>query len=513
MQKKSRILIILAAIVLLAAGAVFLLTQYVFADGKLYSRSSQELDLRGTGLTAESYRSLAEKLPDCRILWDVPFQGGTLPSDTRELTVTSLTDEDVAALSHLTELATVHGEGCADYAQLARLQEEHPEAAVLYRVNISGKDRDPDTTELTLTELTAQDAANLAYLPKLGSVSVSGCTDYALLQQLQAEHPEWNLRYTVALGGEEFDADAASVQVQGATAEELSQALTGLTELQDLYILNPKADHTQLQQLRTDYPGVEIRWAVELYGQTVTEDVVELDISGAQVASCEEVEQLVACLPKLEKLIMSDCGIDSETMAQFRERQRENYKVVWTVYLSDKCKARTDDIYFMPIQQGEYYLKDEHTEELKYCEDMICIDVGHHMIHNIDFVAYMPHLKYLILAHTGVRDVSPIVNCQELVYLEVDWSEIRDYTPIKELKALEDLNLTETYCDITPILEMTWLKNLWAPGRSYSVRQQLEEALPNTHLQLNKKAPAGEGWRDLPNYFAQRDILGMHYMK
>ena len=146
-------------------------------------------------------------------------------------------------------------------------------------------------------------------------------------------------------------------------------------------------------------------------------------------------------------------------------------------------------------------------------EDMICIDVGHHMIHNIDFVAYMPHLKYLILAHSGVRDLSPIVNCQELVYLEIDWSEVQSYEPLKELKALEDLNLAETYCDITPILEMTWLKNLWVPGRSYATRQLLIESLPNTHLQLNKTAPAGETWRDLPNYFAQRDVLGMHYMK
>ncbi len=210
---------------------------------------------------------------------------------------------------------------------------------------------------------------------------------------------------------------------------------------------------------------------------------------------------------------MSDCGIDNETMAAFRERQRENYKVVWTVYLSDKAKARTDDIYFMPIQQGEYYLLDQHTENLKYCEDMICIDVGHHAIHNIDFVSYMPNLKYLIIAHTEVQDVSPIVNCQELIYLEVDWSTIRDYTPITKLKKLEDLNLNQTWCDLTPITEMTWLKNLWIPGRGYRWGQMLTEALPNTRVQYQKGNAPGEGWRNLQNYYDMRDILGMEYMK
>ena len=41
------------------------------------------------------------------------------------------------------------------------------------------------------------------------------------------------------------------------------------------------------------------------------------------------VESLANLLPNLQKLIMSDCGIDNETMADFRERARDRYKVVW----------------------------------------------------------------------------------------------------------------------------------------------------------------------------------------
>lgn len=517
MVKANRKLVILiavlAAILILALAVLWTVIHYVYICGSLYPRDTKELDLRGTEISLEEFADISRKLPGCDILWDIPFQDGTLESTETKIVVTKLTEEDVRALDYLTKVETVHGENCKDYIQLAELQKRHPDCKVLYSVLISGESFDQDTETVRLTALTEADAELLSYLPKLSKVEISGCEDYALLQRLQQERPEWNLSYTVKIGGEEFRWDAASVEAEAATYEELTAGIPGLPQLKDLALVNPDADAAQLLSLRKEYPGIAIRWKVDLYGQMVTEDVTELDISGIQVASCEEVEKKVACLPNLEKLIMSDCGIDNETMAQFRERQRGNYKVVWTVYLSSKCKARTDETYFMPIQQGEYYLQDKHTANLKYCEDMVCIDVGHHKIHNIDFVAYMPHLKYLILAHTEVQDVSPIVNCQELVYLEVDWSTIKDYTPIAELKSLEDLNLNQTYCDITPILKMTWLKNLWAPGRSYDVQQLLIEALPNTHLQLQEGNAAGEGWRNLPNYYAMRDYLGMHYMK
>lgn len=517
-MKKKRcmrwVVIIGAAVLLvLVLVTVWVFTHYVFAAGSFHSLKAETLDLRGGDVSVEDYLKISEKMSGCDIIWDVPFQGGTVSSKETEITVTELSDEDVLALDYLSMLETVHGEKCTDYAQLVELQLRHPQCKVLYYVPFSAQKYDQDTKELTLSKLTEEEAVLLSYLPQLRKVSVSGCEDYAMLQQLQQEHPEWNLTYTVNIGGTEFPGDSVSVSVYGATYEELSMGLPGLPALNSVQLTNPDADAAQLQDLREAYPNLSIQWEVEIGGQTVTEDVTELDISGMEVESCEEVERLVACLPNLEKLIMSDCGIDNEEMAQFRERQRDNYKVVWTVYLSDKAKVRTDETYFMPIQQGEYYLLDKHTPDLKYCEDMVCIDVGHHKIHNIDFVSYMPHLKYLILAHTEVQDLSPIVNCKELIYLEIDWSTVRDYSPLVELTALEDLNLNKTYCDITPILQMTWLKNLWAPGRSYSVQQQLIEALPDTHLQLTDKNPAGQGWRNLPNYYAMRDYLGMYYME
>lgn len=512
-KRKLGITLSCSIAVIAVAAIVLMLTLIIFVDGHFYPKSATALDLREQPLTAQSFDRITQALPDCYVLWNIPFQGGYLVSSETDLTVTTLTEEDVAALDYATALKTVDGTACTDYAQLAHLQQRHPNAKVLYTMTVSGQECDQDTRQLKLEGLTQEDAQKLPCLLKLDSLSITGCTDYALLTELQQAHPEWNLDYTVALGQEEFPWDSKDVRAVGAEYNQIVSALEIMPALENLNLVNPASQGGELVALRESYPQVNITWQVEIYGLTVNDDITELDLSGIQVESCEEVEALVACLPNLEKLIMSDCGIDSPTMAAFRERQRENYKVVWTVYLGKKCVVRTDETYFMPIKQGEYYFLDQYSEELKYCEDMVCIDLGHHKIHNIDFVAYMPHLKYLIIAHTEVQDVSPIVNCQELVYLEVDWSTIRSYEPIAQLKNLEDLNLNETFCNITPILSMTWLKNLWAPGRSYSIQQQLIEALPDTHLQLSNQNPPGEGWRNLPNYYAMRDYLGMYYMK
>lgn len=511
-KRKLGITLVCAIALVVAVSIALMLTLFTFVDGHFYPKNAPALDLREQVLTAEAFEEISAAMPDCYILWNIPFQGGYLVSSETDLTLTSLTEADVDTLNYATALKTVDGTGCTDYALLAQLQQRHPGAKVCYNMTISGQECDQDTRELKLKGLNQEDAKKLSCLLNLEALEITGCTDYALLNELQQAHPEWNLRYTVALGQEEFFWDSKDVQVTGAEYDQIASALAVMPALENLNLINPVSQGADLVSLRESYPDVTITWQVEIYGQTVTDDITELDLSGIAVDSCEEVEALVACLPNLEKLIMSDCGIDSPTMAAFRERQRENYKVVWTVYLGKKCVVRTDDTYFMPIKQGEYYFLDQYSEELKYCEDMVCLDLGHHKIHNIDFVAYMPHLKYLIIAHTEVQDVSPIVNCQELVYLEVDWSTIRSYEPIAQLKSLEDLNLNETFCDITPILSMTWLKNLWAPGRSYAIQQQLIEALPDTHLQLSKQNAPGEGWRNLPNYYAMRDYLGMYYM-
>ena len=245
--------------------------------------------------------------------------------------------------------------------------------------------------------------------------------------------------------------------------------------------------------------------------------MTEIDLTGMLFESPEDVVEELAYFPALEKVIMSECGptqkewFDNETMAAFREKMRDQYKVVWTVRINN-MKARTDDTYFMPNKYGQV-VTNYQVQNLKYCEDMICVDLGHMAIQNIEFVEYMPHLKYFIVVDAPLMYIDSISTCKELIYLEFFWTWLNDFTPLLECTALEDLNVSRTNGDPMVFKEMTWLKNLWIDGNDLTdaEKKELEAALPNTYIKYCYGLMAGNGWRLLQNYYDMRDLLGMPY--
>lgn len=519
----GKIVALLGGILGLLLALIFLvvcLKFCVLAGGCLYPRGRAELDLRERRISAGTYDKLQKALPDTDILWNVPFQGKLLPSNITELTVTALTAEDARTLLYFKSLQVLNAEGCTDYENLLTYRLQSPGCRVRYRVTVGGSTYDSDAKMLMVTEFTEDDAAKIAYLPDLEIVDGSGCTDYGNLAALQAAYPGLSVRYAVTLGDSKLEADTVEATVTGAESGQLIQALAGLPNLKNLTLIDPAADGSTLQALRLQYPDLTLSWYFRVNGREIGEDAVEVDVSGMDFSSLAAAENMASCFPKLEKFIMSGCtvggkAIGNETMADFRERMRDSYKVVWTVQCG-KLSVRTDATTFMPTREHEYYFLDSMALNLKYCEDMICIDIGHHKVKDISFVRYMPHLKYLILTDTAVQDISPVAELKELIFLELTFGIVRDYTPLLQCTALEDLNMDKLdyYADPTPIYQMTWLKTLFWHRCNTQVQQKLAEALPNTHLDFTGTTtnPIHTGWRNLQNYYDMRDLLGMPYM-
>lgn len=519
----GKIVALLGGILGLLLALIFLvvcLKFCVLAGGRLYPRGRAELDLRERRISAGTYDKLQNALPDTDILWNVPFQGKLLPSNITELTVTALTAEDARTLLYFKSLQVLNAEGCTDYENLLTYRLQSPGCRVRYRVTVGGSTYDSDAKMLMVTEFTEDDAAKIAYLPDLEIVDGSGCTDYGNLAALQAAYPGLSVRYAVTLGDSELEADTVEATVTGAESGQLIQALAGLPNLKNLTLIDPAADGSTLQALRLQYPDLTLSWYFRVNGREIGEDAVEVDVSGMDFSSLAAAENMASCFPKLEKFIMSSCtvggkAIGNETMADFRERMRSSYKVVWTVQCG-RLSVRTDATTFMPTREHEYYFLDSMAPNLKYCEDMICIDIGHHKVKDISFVRYMPHLKYLILTDTAVQDISPVAELKELIFLELTFGIVRDYTPLLQCTALEDLNMDKLdyYADPTPIYQMTWLKTLFWHRCNTQVQQKLAEALPNTHLDFTGTTtnPIHTGWRNLQNYYDMRDLLGMPYM-
>ena len=352
----------------------------------------------------------------------------------------------------------------------------------------------------------------LSYLPDLKTVDGTQCRDYARMQQLQQDRPDLAVSYAITVGGTVYPTDTQVLEAANASYAELEGAISVMPQLTEINLTDPVATGEELVTLRENHPELTIHWTVNIGSASYSDDAQEVDISGTTMETTETAKAYAAYFPELTKLIMSDCGIDDETMAQFREEMRDQYKVVWTVYFTKKCKARTDEESFMPIKQGEWYFQDHDVGPLKYCEDMVAIDIGHSRVRDISFAAYMPHLKYLILADTDVRDLTPLSNCKELVWLEVGWDAIESYEPLLGCTALEDLNIGRTFADPAPIYQMTWLKNLWCMEISGATQYGWRMALPNTHIVGKGNDVVAYGWRRLPNYYKMRDALGMYYM-
>ena len=561
-RKLNPVLLIVLAAAMLAVGiAVWFLLTHVWVAGTFYSRNADVLDLRFADVTTADYDKLRKKAPNSEILWRIPFQGKTYDQDTDVLYVTSLTDEDVATLDYFTRLKTVEAQECTDYPQLAALTARRPEVTVEYAVTIDGREYPQDTAVVSISGITEEEINLLTYLPELTAVTAVGCRTPEQMTRLRDFCQEKGLSFALRFGTKTYPDTVQELDVTGVTDGEL-ELLQLLPKLKTLHLKNPEADPETVAQLRSTYPKADISWEVEIAGVSFPDDTKEVDLSavlessaaqtaagtaagtqtaaGAQTTTktqtttgtatgtqstketqstapavtlnLEDLEKKMSYLSDAKQVFLGKCGLDNEELAALRERVRDSYKLVWTVQLGKKLTARTDDITFMPVREHVYYFLDEDAYNLRYCEDMLCVDVGHMGLTNIDFVKGMPHLQILILAHNGqLQDISPISSCKELIFLELDWSAVKDFTPLVGCTSLEDLNIGLTYPSVEPLMQMTWLKNLWMVDRGGAY--QLSQALPDTKIVASADVTVGAGWRNLPNYYKMRDMLGMEYMR
>lgn len=512
--KKKMLALALLAVLLCAVigGVIWCATHFYVVDFRLYPKGMAALDLRGQQISLDHYDKLHKKMPQTLIYWDVPFQGSRYPQDTKSLTVTSLTDADLAVLSHFPALEQVEAQACTDYAQLAQLCQQRPEISVHYGVVLGGEPWPSDSTRITLGGIAQGELADLSYLPRLEQVCVTKGTGDNLME-LQRYCHDQGIAFSIQVGEQTVPEDTQQVELLGIQQQELP-LLKLLTNMKTLRLIDPVAEPESVLALEQAHPGTQVSWEWDIGGVRVTSEDTEIDLSKAAITSVSQVEQAMAYFPKAQQVFLGDCGLDNEELAAYRDRVRQDYKVVWIVHCGPYLPTRTDATSFMPGREGNVpRFRDEDTYNLRYCEDMIAVDVGHQgAVQNIDFVSYMPNLKYLILAHTNVQDITPISSCKNLVFLELDWSPIRDYTPLQGCTALEDLNIGKSGADVTPLFQMPWLKNVWCIFRP-GAAARIATALPDTHVVATGDATVASGWRDLPNYYAMRDALGMYYMK
>lgn len=456
-RKTILIALVLAAIVAAAAGVwankVNYRNTHVFVEDAVYEKDLDSLDLRGTGVSLQHVQEVQRQMPDCVVTWELLFQGNYVPNDLTELKVTTLSDEDVVLLDHLTSLKKV------------------------------------DATQ---------------------------CTDYDQIMALMARRPECEVAYQVDLNGSSYGSQTEALSFGDADGEELLQMLRYLPEVKTVTIDSPTAPAETLKALVEEYPDVAFSWNVEVLGTVYSSDTTAIDLSGTPLEGIEELEAGLAYLPNLEVLELHHCGLDYDLLAEYRERQKENYKVVWTVMLDFANYIRTDATTFMPVMTFHGNLWDGNIANLKYCNEMVCIDVGHYPITHCDWAAGMQELRFLVVADSAIRSIEGLRGLENLIYLETFTTPLQDYSPLLDVPNLQDLNAVNSGMTIDIALQLKSLKRLWWTGYptgsiSEEEKQLLQQAIPGCEFRFKVNTSTGMGWRQGKLYYEMRDLLGMPY--
>lgn len=524
-----KLLIAIIAVALLAAVLVAVYipvnSRYAFVCGQMVERDVPAIDLRDQDLTYDEYRAISRKLPNTLIIWNVPFQGGYLSSNSSRISVSSLTMEDLEVLDCFPKLSRLDAQNCTDYDALMAFREKYPDCSIIYYVSVGGVEYPYDAQLLEVRDPSCEELeAMLPYLTEVTSVHITGkLPEAAQLYAMADANPHIRFGWDVAAGEQLLSDQVAELDLQGTSldAGRIGDILEYLPKLEQVDLRGGSLSEPELRALADRFPDCFFLWDLRFGDFTFPTDSEEIDISGMAIGDPSEVEALLPYFPRLKKVVMSHCGLDDETMAALDSRH-EDIRFVWSIQIKNKF-LRTDATFFYPLKlfgTSAVYVNDEDIYPLRYCVDMVCIDIGHHFgVTNCEWAAFMPNLEFLVIGETNISDLTPLSSCKKLKFLEMFTIPVEDYSPLVECTGLEDLNLGKTYCDPAPIAKMTWLKNLWwcgvygTVGKPYSnAHIILAEALPDTFMKFSLAHPVASGWRQLENYYAMRDILGMFYL-
>lgn len=518
MKKKLIIvlIVILLVLVLLVGGALGFLwyrDNHFFVEGTAYPIHAQSLDLTEEDISFGHYASVRAQLPNCEILWNVPFQGSKYPSDSEALTVSALTEQDVALLlEYFPKLKTLDASACKDYTALELFKAQNPECEVKYEVSLGGKSFTTDTAELVL-EVGDYDfvtmMANLIHLPKVESIQLK--TPELTTEQigeLRAAYEEIDISCTVEILGQEYDNRVTELDLRDLTSEEVDEVAQKLAMLPGVtYVELTREDGVNIltaedvKLLSEALPDAVFHYTFDFYGETISTTDEEVHIKGKRIGDegIEDVRTALSLMENCSRFVLEYCQISYDLLAQVRDEFRDKTKLVWRVeFGGGSCYTDVEVI------RSTYDLVDDNCKNLIYCEDVRFMDIGHNeWLDAVPFVAGMPKLEGIIVSGAPIKDLTPFANCKNLKFLEIAFCEyIEDLSPLAQCESLEMLNISNSHAlDLSPLddLPLTHFVAKLNPSGKSRVPQEEQDRFTQQHpdcwTSFSGAQPYGVGWR------------------
>lgn len=248
------------------------------------------------------------------------------------------------------------------------------------------------------------------------------------------------------------------------------------------------------------------------YQGKITADVnaEEMDLGNFAVTEMNSFVKFLRQFPNLKKVDMFATKMYAKDM-DLLAAEFPDIEFGWTMRIGDHW-VRTDTTAFSTLHNNRSPV---HTEKqfryLKYCKNLLALDIGHNTVENLDFLYDLPKLKVLIVAcNIDLKDITPIGSLKELEYLELFKNDINDISCLTECTKLIDLNICfNRVKDWTPLHELKNLERLWLyNSNNYSkdipvdknVVYAIKNALPDCHVDSTSYSTLG-GWREHDRYY------------
>ena len=479
MKKKTVTVLIVIVLVLLIAvsgvlGYLWYMENHIFVEGVAYPINALELDLREKDISTAHYDSLQAQLPGCRITWNVPFRGSRYPNDTRELAVPDLNQADVGLIDK--------------------------------------------------------------YFSSIQTLDASGCTDYALLEKTQADHPDWEVIYQVDIGGSSYAPDTTSLELEKGQydLDTLRQNLVHLPNVTAIRLRMPELTLEQLDALKADFETIEFTYTVELLGQEYDGDTQELDLSSLDPADLSAVLEripMLSCLNRIELMNGNESPFtkaDVKTLMDAVPQAAVHY--TFQLFGVDVSTDYAEDLTFKNEKLGDEYeaelrealdimplcprivldncrfsdelldqLRDDYRGRTKVVwrvwfgenmagsslTDATAIRVcGGLYDSNCQDLVYCEDVVYIDFGHNDyLTDTSFIAGMPKLRYLIISGSSIKTLEPFRVCKELKFLEIS--FCgyldDVSPLAECESLEMLNISNTKITDLSPLDN-LPLTHF-------------------------------
>ena len=529
-KEKKRLCWLLPVVILLLAAVGWFFWKYTFVDGTVTARSADTIDLRGREISEEKLRTIESRFPDAHILWDVTVGGNSFDGESESIVTADFTTEDIPSFARLKNLKEADVSACSDFSAILALQNALPEVRVHWTVPLGEKSFDGESESVAVQDASADMLrAAITRLPKLRTLVLTDSTLSPADQlALTEEFPSMLFSWDVTLAGRTIPSDVTALDFTGTplteeNLSELSAALPLFSNAESVKLTDCGLSEHMLRDFSAAHPNLLTEWETQLFGVRFSTAAEEIDFSDVPltVEDAAQIETMLPYLPKLKKVVMLRCGISDEDMDAI-DLRHENVQFVWMVQVR-RWGLRTDRTYFTVYNNDYEFPEDNHSfAALRYCRDMIAIDLGHQKFYDDpDMFENFPDLRYLVVSNSQYESLPALKYLKNLVMLEMFWTNTSDITPLRELTNLRHLNITykrvrDAEADLDTLMHMTWLERLWISYNMYRDDQieALKAALPDTQVQVIYTTDCvSQGWRNgSEEYFNMRDALHMYYL-